>query len=145
MIANLCLSKSLCFSQKQRPIYKYLIIIFFVFSAGIAPITTPLPTISTRSTESTRTKVWTIGPGGDGGNGRREVVVKEPLSTGVIIGIVLALIVFAILVSAAIWMYMKKTKSGLHSTGRDRLDNRQNYIVEVEMDRRKRQIEFVVF
>ena len=109
-------------------------------SDGIAPITTRRPTEYTDSrTQRSSTPRRTIGPGGDGGPGQREVVVKEPLSTGVIIGIVLAVIVIAILVSAGIWMYMKKTKRGLHSTGQQRLgNNRENYIVEVEMNRRKR-------
>ncbi|XP_066931271.1 cell adhesion molecule DSCAML1-like [Clytia hemisphaerica] len=106
---------------------------------GIAPITTRRPTEYTDSrTQRSSTPRRTIGPGGDGGLGQREVVVKEPLSTGVIIGIVLAVIVIAILISAGIWMYMKKTKRGLHSTGQERMNNRDNYIVEVEMNRRKR-------
>jgi len=110
----------------------------YVLLDGIAPPTTEPPTTPTEYEDTTEqtTKPFSRS---DGGQGRKQVIVKEPLSTGVIIGIILAVIVMAILISAGIVMYMKKRKSGLHSTGQNRYpNNRQNYIVEVEMNRRKR-------
>ena len=88
------------------------------------------PTTSWTTTEST------FGPDeGFGNTGGREDIVKEGLSTGSIIGIVLAVIIIAILVSVAIIVYMRRNKQdGMNSK---RMPN-NSYIVEVEMDRRKR-------
>lgn len=103
---------------------------------GLAPLTTEPPTTPTEYVEPTEPTTKPFSQS-DGGQGQREVIVKEPLSTGVIIGIILAVIVMAILVSAGIVMYMKRRKSGLHSSGQGRYpNNRQNYIVEVEMNRK---------
>lgn len=96
------------------------------------PVTRPTqPTDTTRSSNGNNNKNINKN---NIHNGNRENIVKESLSTGVIIGIVLAVIIILILISAGVVMYIRRQRS-FQGAGKKKMPN--NYIVEVEMNRRK--------